>query len=479
MTTTQVSLPLDPDRALQVATDAVADCRADAVEVTLLGRCGEYTRFAGERIHQPQDITELTVSVKAIVNGHSARAATSRLDRITATAAAAAELAAGRAAHAGGPGHGRVAEPEDPAGAGRAQPVLWYDDTAAFDASARVDLAGRAMRSATAAGGIATGMIGRAVTQIAVANSAGVARQALATEASGSTTFTVDGGTAHWIDLHRSADALDAAVSIEAALGRAVRSRGRIPMPDGEFTVVLGPEATGELIGFLADFGFSGELAAAGVGVAAHSRGFRLASDLINVGDDALAPVGLPIPFDFEGTSKQQVPFLTAGVVGDAVTDLATAAALGTAVNQGRSTGHAHIAREEVPTPVAANVVMRAGTQTEADLVAGVERGVYIERFWYTRLVDRQASTITGVSRDACFLIADGALGRPVDTGRFTQSVLGFLASVDGVGDRLRSQPVMNVWNGAVTAPAVRGHGFRFGCRPLDDQNTGRERDGS
>ena len=72
--------------------------------MTLLGRCGEYTRFAGERIHQPQDIDELTVSIKAVVNGHGARAATSRLDRVSDTAKAAAELAAGRAAAAGRPG---------------------------------------------------------------------------------------------------------------------------------------------------------------------------------------------------------------------------------------------------------------------------------------------------------------------------------------------------------------------------------------
>jgi predicted Zn-dependent protease len=109
---------------------------------------------------------------------------------------------------------------------------------------------------------------------------------------------------------------------------------------------------------------------------------------------------------------------------------------------------------------------MQAGGLTEAELIAGVERGVYVERFWYTRLVDRQAGTITGVSRDACFLIENGALGRPVDTGRFTQSILDFLGTIDGVGDTVRSQPVMNVWNGSVSAPAVRGHGFRFGARP-------------
>ncbi|MFC4786398.1 TldD/PmbA family protein [Nocardioides sp. MAHUQ-72] len=448
--------PLTADQALETVETALRSCPADAVEVTLLGRTAEYTRFAGDRIHQPQDITELTVSIKAVVDGHAARAATSSLARIGETAVLAAGLAAQRAKAASGAGHTLLARPEDVPDL-----PLWHEDTAAFDAPSRVELAGRAMRAAGSAGGRSTGMFGRAVTQIAVGNSAGVRQHALATEASGALTVTVGDGTAHWIDLHRSSDALATGANIDSAVQRAVAGRGRVPMPDGEFTVVLGPEAAGELVGFLGDFGFTGSLAAAGVGVCAREPGARRASELVTVADDARADVGLPMPFDFEGTVKQVVPLLTRGVVGSPVTDLATASALGRP-----STGHAHIAREEVPAPVPANVVMRPGDRTEAELVAGVERGIYVERFWYTRLVDRSASTITGVSRDACFLIEDGRLTRPVDTGRFTQSVLGFLETVDGVADTVRSQPVMNVWNGCVSAPAIRGHGFRFGNRP-------------
>ena len=82
---------------------------------------------------------------------------------------------------------------------------------------------------------------------------------------------------------------------------------------------------------------------------------------------------------------------------------------------------------------------------------------MYIQRFWYTRLVDRVAGTITGVSRDGCFLIEDGRLTACLAAGRFTQTVLDFLARTDGVGSRLITQPVMNVWNGCVSAPGHRG----------------------
>ncbi|WP_426512276.1 TldD/PmbA family protein [Dactylosporangium sp. McL0621] len=446
--------PVDPDRLVPALERAASAAGADAVEIALLGKAGEYTRFAGGRVHQPQDITETQYTVRALVDGHAARAATGVLGGLDAAVARAAELARALAKSAGGPGTATIAAP-----AAVPELELWHDDTAAFDAGARAALAAATMARAEAAGGHAAGMFGRAVTQLAVVNSAGVAHHTRATEAIGSLTATVDEGTSHWIDLHRSAAALDAERSVARTVREAVAGRGRGPLPDGHYTVVLGPQAAGELLGFLEAFGFSGELAAAGVGLVANRRGERVASTLVNVADDATSPYGLPIGFDLEGTPKSVVPLLTGGLVGAAVTDLASARALGSA-----STGHAHVAREEPPSPVAANIVLSPGPHTEEELIAGVERGLYVQRFWYTRLVDRVAGTITGVSRDGCFLIENGRLAAPVAGARFTHSVLDLLATVDGVGRTVRSQPVMNVWNGAVSAPAMRGHGFRFGA---------------
>ncbi|MFI5914054.1 TldD/PmbA family protein [Dactylosporangium sp. NPDC051541] len=442
--------PVDLDRL----RSALAGAAADAVEIALLGKAGEYTRFAGGRVHQPQDITETQYTVRALVDGHAARAATGVPGGLAAAVTRAAELARALAERAGQPGTATIAEP-----AAAPELELWHDDTAAFDAGARSALAGDTMRRAEAAGGHAAGMFGRAVTELAVVNSNGVAHQTRATEAIGTLTATVDEGTSHWIDLHRSVGALNAGESVARTIREAVAGRGRGPLPDGHYTVVLGPQAAGELLGFLEAFGFGGDLAAAGVGLVARRAGERVASTLVTVADDATAPYGLPIGFDLEGTPKSRVPMLTEGVVGAAVTDLHTARLLGTA-----PTGHAHVAREEPPSPVAANIVLSPGDRTEEELIAGVERGVYVQRFWYTRLVDRVAGTITGVSRDGCFLIENGRLAAPVAGARFTHSVLDLLATVDGVGSQVRSQPVMNVWNGAVSAPALRGHGFRFGA---------------
>lgn len=481
---TEFAPAVDPARALEelsAVVDGVVDGNAaDACDVFLTGRVGQYTRFAGGRIHQPQDITEVQVMVRAIVNGHAARAACGGLAGLPAAARTAARSAAAIAASVGTPGRVRVATPDlapdrhppRQLGGEHPQPVpaeaLLVDDaTAAFDTAERVDLVRAAHAAAAARGGSVAGMVGRALTQLVVATSTGIRRATLATEAQGGFTFEVGDGTAHVIDLGRAVGRLGLRDAIDGAAAQAAASVGRVEAEPGEYTVVLGPEATAELVSFLPAFGFSGELAAAGVGVCARRGGERAASALVSVADDALADVGLPIGFDIEGVTKRRVALLDKGIVGSPVTDLSTAAALDV-----RSSGHAHIAREEAPATRAANLVMAAGGDTEASLIAGVRRGVYLQRFWYTRLVDRAATTITGVTRDACFEIVDGALGRPLAGMRFTQPVLELLSTVDGVGDRRGTVPVMNVWNGATTAPAIRAHGFRLGAAPASRNGT-------
>jgi predicted Zn-dependent protease len=438
---------------------AVAKRLCHDVEVAVLARAGEYTRFAGDVVHQPQDITETQFLVRAVVDGHAYRTATTVESHLAAAIELAASAAREIATTADGTGSADVAGPQPEGTTG----TLWFDDTAAFDTSARVRAARAAMDSAQAAGGEAAGMFGRAVTQQAVVTSRGLRRSTMASEASGAATIDVADGTAHWTDLSRSAARLQVAQSVDAAVAQAARSRGRVELEPGAYPAVLGAEAAGELLQFLPALGFSGALAASGIGIVAARHGEPVASPLVSVADDVTADIGLPIGFDCEGTTKRRVAFFDAGRVGDAVTDRGVAAQLGRA-----STGHGHIAREQVPEPEAANLVMAPGELSEDDLIAGVERGVYVQRFWYTRLVDRAAGTITGVTRDACFLIENGRLTRPLAGMRFTESVLACLAGVDGVGRELRAQPVMNIWNGATAAPPIRAAAFRFGAAPLE-----------
>jgi PmbA protein len=449
--------PIGAERALAALDAAVAGADADHVDVFLAGRAGEHTRFAVDRIHQPQTIVEVQAMARAVVGRGAARVAVSDLRRLPDAVARAASLARDR--------DGRGPEPPAPAGPAAAADglSLWSEATAAWDPGERSRLAARLMARARAAGAAATGTLTSAVTELAVAGSGGVRAYAEATEAGFSLTQRRGPLSSYLADLSRHADRLDVAPRAEAALARLAEGGEPVPVPDGAWDVVFGGLATGELIGFLPAFGFTAPAVLAGMGPVARDPDGLLADPAVTVADDARADVGLPFPFDLEGSAKRRVAFIAAGRTGGVVSDLATAVATG-----GVSTGHAHIAREQSPEPEAANLVMAAGPASEEELIAGVERGIYVQRLWYNRVADAETGTVLGTTRDACYLIADGRRAAPLAGGRFTESVLGALRRTDAIGARLVSQPIMNVWNGCVSAPAIRVRGFRFGARPAE-----------
>jgi PmbA protein len=450
------------DRALTALEEALSAAAADQVEIFVAARTGEHTRFAGERVHQPQTIIECQVMVRAVAGTGSARVAVSSLDAARDAVVAASEMAKRRDG-AGGPANSAPHDVASYADVGRPA-GLWHEATLAFDAGARSELAGRIMESARSARVTSAGVLTTAITELAVATSGGQRCYGAATEAGFSLTARAGEASSYVADLGRDASALGVQERAAAAIGQAAATGEVIAVPDGVHDVVFGGLATGELIGFVPDFGFTAPAVAAGIGLAATRPQAILAPPDITVADDATVEAGLPFPFDCEGTPKDRVELISAGRVGDPVSDRASAAATG-----GLSTGHAHIARESSPAPEAANLIMMPGGASEAELIAGVERGLYIQRLWYNRLVDAEAGTVVGTSRDGCFLIEDGKLTTGLKTGRFTESVLGALARTDGVGSRLISQPVPNVWNGCCSAPAIRVRGFRFGSRQGKD----------
>ncbi|MEA9986169.1 MULTISPECIES: TldD/PmbA family protein [Subtercola] len=458
------------DRATSALEEALESAPADRIEAFITSRRGDFTRFAGQRIHQSQAIDEVQIMVRAEVDGRVSRAAASSFGALRAavdrSCAAAAQQAADKVTPA--PRQTPLADPGADLGASSFDSgILWGEDTAAWSVGEHARLADRAMNEAQALGGVAAGMFGRAVTEVAFHDrEAHLSRHAFASEAQGSLTVRIDDGSSHWKDLTRFSDRLGADAAIDRTLSQASRTRGRAKLEPGRYDVVLGPLAAGELLDFFGAFGFTGSALGAGFGTVATRGGEQVASPLVSVHDDATADIGLPFPFDFQGTSKRDVPMISNGRAQSVVTDRETAFALGS-----ESTGNFHIAREEAPHAIPMNVVLRASDSTEDDLIAGIENGVYLQRFWYTRTVDPVNTTITGVTRDACFMIENGRIAYPVESMRFTMSVLDALARVDGVGTDSLSQPLMNVFNGSASSPAIRVRGFSLGTAPVSKGN--------
>ncbi|MGC1210461.1 MAG: metallopeptidase TldD-related protein, partial [Micromonospora sp.] len=98
-----------------------------------------------------------------------------------------------------------------------------------------------------------------------------------------------------------------------------------------------------------------------------------------------------------------------------------------------------------------------------AALVAGVERGLLVSDFWYTRVLDPKRLVITGLTRNGVWLVEDGVPTRPVRDFRFTESYPRALGpgAVLGVGRQAVRMPdrVDGVW---WEAPPLRLAAWNF-----------------
>ena len=163
----------------------------------------------------------------------------------------------------------------------------------------------------------------------------------------------------------------------------------------------------------------------------------------VTIVDDAAAAGYV---FDAEGTPHRRVVLVDAGTTASLTHDRRTAAAAGT-----ESTGHSvgdpswggcRPPPRSRPAPAAAvpadevdGPVVDAAT---AELVAGVERGVLVTDFWYTRVLDPRTLAVTGLTRNGVWLVENGEVTRPLRNFRFTQSYAQALlpGNVIGVGRR-------------------------------------------
>ncbi len=416
---------LSEDQARDLATRAVALTHADEAEAVVTANDAALTRFANNRIHQNVAEEDTSVSVRAVLGTRTGVASTNRLDDDALAACCEAAVAAARIA------------PEDPAFPGLPAPApiecveRVCASTQAFDAGARAKAADAIIEQSRFRGLSAAGTVSRADYAVAVANSRGIAAaMAVTTVKSTVLSSGTDGGSgwASWLGCDASQFAAEALGDEAASLAQ----RSELPgaLDPGAYAVVLAPEAVSDVLDFLGYLGFGAQAVAEKSSFVAGHEGERLLSELITLTDDALAAETVGLAFDFEGCPKRRTPLVEAGVVRGPVTDSYWAAKLGVP-----NTGHALPAPNPYG-PLPMNLALEAGETRVDDMIASVERGLYITRFHYVNVEDPVRAVLTGMTRDGTFLIEDGRLTRPVKNVRFTQSAVDALADVRAVGDR-------------------------------------------
>jgi predicted Zn-dependent protease len=248
---------------------------------------------------------------------------------------------------------------------------------------------------------------------------------------------------------------LDGRAAGGLAADRARRGVDATDVEPGEYEVVLGPEAVATIAAFLGFYGFNGKLVAEGQSFV--ELGASQFDSKIDIWDDGTSPDALGLPFDSEGTPKRRLDLVARGVTSGIAHDRRTAARAAT-----ESTGHA-IPGSETIGPVPINLVIGGGATSPEDLVAGVERGLYVSTFNYCRVLDPKSLVVTGLTRNGTFLIREGRMAGGVTNLRFTQSFVAALAPgrVHAVGDDERFAD-SELGPGLVHVPSLRLAGWNF-----------------
>ncbi len=408
-----------------------------------LGRANE-TRFAVNEITTSGDVETSRVSVTLARGKRHASASTTRTEpeALRGLVARANELAS--------------LAPEDPEWVGVLGARTAKAATPAFDAStfglaaeARAVAAKAAIAEAEQKGVVGAGFYLAQGSTLALASTNGLALSYPATTARLTMTArTTDGTGSGWAGDERvAAGEIDAAAVARRAVDKARASEKPASAKPGAYQVVLDPACVAELLGFflealdarLADEGrsyFSKKGGGSKIGERLFAKGLTLKGDPF----DAATPAA---PFDADGLEVEPQTFVEDGTLRALVTSRYWAQKKGTRASA-------------MPTALH---LLGGKAKSVDELVASVDEGLYVTRFWYTRWLDPVTMSITGLTRDGVLRIRKGKIVGPVNNFRFNESPAQVLAKAKAwTHDTFR----VPSWGQVVRVPALLADDFHM-----------------
>lgn len=442
----------DPRAEMQALAQRVLSfSTADEARVVIRSAWTGHTRFAGGEITTSGSASDRTVTVTSTVGRRRASASTNITD--DASLRRTVELAERLA---------RLA-PEDPElmpelGPQEYAAVQAFDErTAQLHAEQRAEAVGQLIRSARAVDPaqdlfVAGFLEADAVQAQAVANTKGLFAFHAGTEVSLSNTVrTPDGTGSGWASSGaREWGRLDPAALGRRAAQKAVASQNPVAIEPGRYTVILEPQAVGNMIPLLlgalnartAEEGRS-PFSRRGDGVApgATMLGEKIADERVTIISDPAHPDVRSQPFDLEGLPVRRRVWVENGVL----------------KNLAYSRYWAR--RQGLPESVAGGfgggLVMSGGTRSLEDLIAGTERGILVTRSWYIRGLDARTASYTGLTRDGTFLVERGRITRSLKNFRWNESPLLMLSRIEEIG---RAERV----DAGMVMPSLKIRDFNF-----------------
>jgi PmbA protein len=415
---------VDETEIRRIINAVLSASRADQTEVAVFAGDSALTRFANNYIHQNVEQSDVEVHVRAVVGQRIGLAASNDLsgDGLARLAGRADELALHQRANEDfrslpGP---EALEPAD----------AWVERTARCGPEERAAVVGQVCDASSRAGLTAAGAFHTAEHTFAIGNSLGVFALHRETQADISTVVMAGDASGYAARVSKDVSDIDGEDVAHEAVDRATRAVNPQRVEPGDYEVILEPYAVVDMLDFFSYLSFGALPYMEDRSFMSGRLGQRVMAEQVTIRDDGLSPVGIPMPFDYEGVPKRPVTFIERGVAREVAWDSYYACK---AAGGQRSTGHALPAGNTIG-PMPMHLFMSPGEATLDNMVRSTKRGLLVTRFWYTRTVHPLNVVTTGMTRDGTFLVEDGRVVGPVANVRFTQDYVEALNHVQLVG---------------------------------------------
>ena len=399
---------------------------ADETEVEIDSTVDALTRFANNTIHQNVAEHTLGISVRAVVDGHTARATTNKTDEESLRRVVAAAMNLARN------------QPENPdllpmLGPQKYQKVAhFFASTVSATPQDRARAVTRVCKMAEEGKQTAAGIFTTGYVRNLLANSKGLSARHDDTRAEFSVTI-LEENSSGWAKSN-SPDILniDPDALFESASEKAAGSRKPRELEPGHYTAILEPAAALDFVGSIF-YDFAGTAIFDKRSCLNERMGKKIFGENITLWDDVYHPLQVGAPWDGEGLPRQKVLLVDRGIPKNLVYSRATAKKM-----KAKSTGHGFtLPNEYGEAPM--NLVFSGGDKSVDDMIRSTERGILVTRFWYIREVDPYEKVLTGMTRDGTFLVENGRVAGGIRNFRFNQRIIDALAKVEMLGPAVRA----------------------------------------
>jgi predicted Zn-dependent protease len=333
------------------------------------------------------------------------------------------------------------------------QAAAFFDDAATATPEWRASAAATAIEASKKKEVVSAGFVETQAAVQAIANSRGLFAYDRFTAADFNLTArTPDGTGSGWASKSfNELRQLDPAALAAVAIEKAALSKAPVGIEPGKYTVVLEPAAVADL---LASLMFSADARQSDEGRSFFSKkgggnrvGEAIVGDKVTILSDPNHPLAPTVAFDGEGLPLARHTWIDRGVLKDLLYSRYWAE------KQGKE-----------PTAGPANLIMQGGAASRDELIAGVERGVLVTRFWYIRPLDPQTIMVTGLTRDGLFLIEKGKVTRAVKNMRWNESPVVAFNNIEAMtaAERVVSGEGVGGAGLSIVCPAARIREFTF-----------------